>query len=141
MGKVRFHYENLKFRLTQSRNIQAWVEKTALSEKKHILSLDYIFCTDEALYERNLQFLNHDTYTDIITFDLSESTGQIIGEIYISIDRVKDNSLRFEQSFDDELHRVIIHGLLHLCGYGDKKKAEKEKMRTLEDRYLKKRNW
>ena len=141
MGKVRFHYENLKFRLKQSRNIQAWVEKVAHSEKHRILTLDYIFCTDEALYQRNLQFLNHNTYTDIITFDLSEYERQIIGEIYISIDRIKDNALRFEQSFEDELHRVIIHGLLHLCGHGDKKRVEKEKMRSLEDLYLKKRKW
>lgn len=91
------------------------------------------------MLERNIQFLQHKTLTDIITFDLSEEEGLIEGEIYISVDRVKDNAGKFSKSFEDELHRVIIHGVLHLVGYGDKKPKLKAIMREKEDYYLKKR--
>jgi rRNA maturation RNase YbeY len=90
--------------------------------------------------EINQKYLEHDFYTDIITFDLSE-TGAVRGEIYISIDRVRENARKLGVSFKSELHRVIFHGMLHLCGYNDKTKAEKEKIRAKEDQYLNKYNW
>ncbi len=99
-------------------------------------SLNYIFCTDEYLIEVNQQFLQHDYYTDIITFDLSEQGGPIVGEIYISIDRVRDNARANATKVYEELHRVIFHGALHLCGYKDKKPAEIREMRAKEDYYL-----
>jgi rRNA maturation RNase YbeY len=89
----------------------------------------------------NVSYLNHDTLTDIITFDNSETEGLIVGDIFISIDRVQENATTFEVEFTDELHRVMVHGALHLLGYKDKKKAEKEKMREKENYYLKKRKF
>jgi probable rRNA maturation factor len=98
--------------------------------------LNYIFCTDEYLLQVNRDFLQHDYYTDIITFDLSDTSKRVSGEIYISVDRVKDNALTQGVSFTEELHRVIFHGALHLCGYKDKKPAEVKAMRSAEDKYL-----
>lgn len=100
------------------------------------IRLDYVFCSDEALLQVNREFLDHDTYTDIITFDLSEREEDIIGEIRISTDRVADNAQKFGVSYELELHRVIFHGMLHLCGFRDKKPAEKDEMRAQEDACL-----
>ena len=100
-------------------------------------SINYIFCTDKAVLEINRQFLAHDFYTDIITFDLSDSNA-IQAEIYISVDRVKDNATQLGVSFKSELHRIIFHGVLHLCGYKDKKRGEIEEMRSKEGFYLNK---
>ena len=99
--------------------------------------MSYIFCSDTYLLQINKKFLKHDFYTDIITFDLSVSTSKIDGEIYISVDRVIDNSKKAEVVLNEELHRVILHGALHLCGYKDKRQAEILKMRLSEDFYLK----
>ena len=105
-------------------------------ERKQLASLTYIFCSDEYLLDINRQYLNHNYYTDIITFDLSEDTRRVTGEIYISIDRVKDNAHAFKTTFQKELLRVIFHGALHLCGYKDKSKKDQEAMRKAEDKYL-----
>ena len=99
-------------------------------------ALRYIFCSDKYLLEINRQYLNHDYYTDIITFNLSNHPEAVQGEIYISIDRVKDNARQFNASFTQELHRVIFHGALHLCGYKDKTAKEEKLMREKEDQYL-----
>ena len=100
--------------------------------------IDYTFCSDEFLYAMNDQFLGHKSYTDILTFDYTneETPEQISGEIFISIDRIKDNSARFSVPFEDELYRVIIHGVLHLCGYQDESSADKKRMRLKENDYL-----
>lgn len=100
------------------------------------IDLTYVFCSDEYLIDINNKFLDHDTYTDIITFDLSEEEGHIMSEIYISIERVEDNAEKFGVSFEHELHRVIFHGALHLCGYKDKTKEEENAMRQMEEKYL-----
>lgn len=105
-------------------------------EKKRLAELQYIFCSDEYLLQINRQFLRHDYYTDIITFDLSEKGQPINAEIYISIDRVRDNAWKFGSPVGRELCRVIFHGALHLCGYGDKTSGEQEKMRKMENKYL-----
>ena len=104
-------------------------------EGKTAGEISIIFCSDEYLLEMNQQYLHHDYYTDIITFDLGDGTA-IEGELYISVDRVKDNAINMDVPYLDELQRVIIHGILHLCGYKDKKQADQLKMRQLEDRYL-----
>jgi len=104
-------------------------------EKKSLRRLDYIFCTDDYLLSLNRDFLKHDYFTDIITFDLSE-TDQIVGEVYISIDRVKDNAVSLENTFRQELLRVIFHGALHLCGFKDKKPKDIKLMRQKEEFYL-----
>lgn len=106
-------------------------------EQKKLGQLNYVFCSDQSLLQMNREYLNHDFYTDIISFDLSGSTDKISGEIYISLDRVKENAQLFKAPVVEELHRVIFHGALHLCGYGDKSEAEQRTMRKKEDFYLK----
>ena len=139
MGSVQFFYENTPFKLKQALKLKAWVKEAIQKEGFQLKSLSYVFCTDEDLLQRNIQFLNHKTLTDIITFDLSEEEGLIEGEIYISIDRVRENATKFSKTFEDELHRVLIHGVLHLAGYKDKKADQKAEMRKREDFYLRKR--
>ena len=133
---IDFHCE-IKFVLKNKRELQKWIEDVIISENKELGDINYVFCSDEYLLERNIKYLNHDTLTDIISFNYCE--GDIISsDIMISIDRIKENSIIFENSFSKELHRVMIHGVLHLIGYNDKTKKEKQKMREREDFYLKK---
>ena len=113
------------------------LESIFTNEGARLESLNFVFCSDSYLLKINRDFLSHDFYTDIITFDLSEETsGTIIGEVYISVDRVKDNALKLDASFNEELLRVVFHGALHLCGYKDKKKNEIAEMREKEEQYL-----
>ena len=105
-------------------------------EGKPLAELQYIFCSDDYLLAINRHYLSHDYYTDIITFDLSEKGQPINAEIYISVDRVRENAREFESSLKKELHRVIFHGALHLCGYKDKTAAQEKKMRQMEEKYL-----
>jgi probable rRNA maturation factor len=105
-------------------------------EKRILGELHYIFCSDTYLARINREYLHHNTYTDIITFDLSESKAAISGEIYISIDRIRENAVLYNTSFRDELHRVIFHGALHLCGYKDKTTKDAKTIRAKEDFYL-----
>lgn len=131
---IEFHSET-DFELTKQSQILNWMHATAKEEGKHIGALNYIFCDDEYLHKINVEFLNHDTYTDIITFDYCVGD-EIISDIYISIERVKENAKQYSDSFEEELHRVIIHGLLHLCGYKDKTEEEEAIMREKENYYL-----
>ena len=105
-------------------------------EGKQLNELQYIFCSDDYLLDINRQYLNHDYYTDIITFDLSEKGQSINAEIYISVDRVRENAREFGSSLRQELHRVIFHGALHLCGYKDKTSVQEKEMRKMEEKYL-----
>ncbi len=113
-----------------------WIKEVARREKKTIKEINYIFCSDEYLLQLNQGFLNHKTLTDIITFDNSEGKNGLEGEIYISIERVQENAIKFNTEFEDELHRVMIHGVLHLIGYKDKKPSEKALMRKKEEACL-----
>ena len=123
--------------LKQRRLLKKFIIQLFIKEKKSLQAIDIIFCADEYLLEINKQHLQHDFYTDIITFDLSESSANpIIGELYISIDRVKDNAALCDEKFSTELLRVIFHGLLHLCGFKDKTKSDIKTMREKEDEYL-----
>ena len=123
--------------LKQRRLLKKFIIQLFIKEKKSLQSIDIIFCSDEYLLGINKQHLQHDFYTDIITFDLSESSANpIIGELYISIDRVKDNAALRDEKFSTELLRVIFHGLLHLCGFKDKTKSDIKTMREKEDEYL-----
>ena len=123
--------------LKQRRLLKKFIIQLFFKEGKFLQSIDIIFCSDDYLLEINKQHLQHDFYTDIITFDLSESSeNPIIGELYISIDRVKDNSAFRDEKFSSELLRVIFHGLLHLCGFKDKKAKDIKTMRQKEDEYL-----
>ena len=116
--------------------LKSFIEKSVKKEGLSIESLNYVFCSDKYLLEINKQFLDHNYYTDIISFDLSEVPGQLIGEVYISVDRVKDNAKTHRATFSEELLRVIFHGALHFCGYKDKKPSDAKKMRQMEDLWL-----
>ena len=116
--------------------LKSFIEKSVKKEGLSIESLNYVFCSDKYLLEINKQFLDHNYYTDIISFDLSEVPGQLIGEVYISVDRVKDNAKTHGVTLKEELLRVIFHGALHFCGYKDKKPADAKKMRQMEDLWL-----
>jgi rRNA maturation RNase YbeY len=138
---IHLFEEDINIKIKNKLAIKNLLKSTVELEKKKLGELNYIFCSDEYLLEMNVSYLNHDTLTDIITFDNSETEGLIVGDIFISIDRVQENATTFEVEFTDELHRVMVHGALHLLGYKDKKKAEKEKMREKENYYLKKRKF
>jgi probable rRNA maturation factor len=127
--------EKLDFSIPKREEVKKWLIKVAKSEKRKCGKLSYFFCTDRYLHTLNKRFLGHDTYTDIITFDYSNGD-EISGEIFISIDRVKENSKKYEQAFNNELMRIMIHGVLHLCGYGDKAADQKKKMRQKENKAL-----
>jgi len=117
--------------------LKLFLEKQMKKEGIRIECLQYVFCSDKYLLEINKQFLNHDYYTDIISFDLSEVKGALIGDIYISVDRVKENAKLVKTTQTNELLRVIFHGALHFCGYKDKKPADAKLMRSMEDKWLK----
>lgn len=138
---IHFFSEDLVFTLKQKTNVRNWVKATIIEEGYKLAELNFIFCSDAYLLTINQQYLNHDTYTDIITFDNSEVEKEITGDIFISIDRVRDNAAKFKVPFEDELHRVIIHGALHLLGYPDKTKAARAVMTQKEDEYLAKRQF
>jgi rRNA maturation RNase YbeY len=135
-SKVYFFFDNVSINLRERTRLKALVEGIFKKEKKRLATLNYIFCSDRALLRINQEYLEHDFYTDIITFDLSESPGEIAGEIYISVDRVRDNARQHKISFQSELLRVIFHGALHLCGFDDKTEKDKSLMRDRENYYL-----
>ena len=117
--------------------LKTFINKQCLKEGVHIKTLQYVFCSDAFLLDINKRFLNHNFYTDIISFDLSEQKGSLIGDVYISIDRVKENAKTEGNLYTHELLRVIFHGALHFCGYKDKKPADQKMMRSMEDKWLK----
>ena len=133
--EVQFHYLQ-KTPFTNRILVKETIKHLFKKEKKILGQLTYIFCSDEYLLQINKEYLQHNYYTDIITFDLSDTNNQVNGEVYISIDRVKDNAKTFQTGFQKELLRVIFHGALHLCGYKDKSKSEEALMRKTEDKYL-----
>lgn len=128
---ISFNYET-DFQLDNEEAFENWISRVIASESKELGEISYIFCDDEYLHKINVAYLNHDDLTDIISFDYSE--GKILqGDIFISIERVKDNAYEFNVSFEEELKRVMIHGVLHYCGYKDKSEADEKIMRSKED--------
>ena len=136
MASIRFFTESTNFKISSPRKTRAWIRAVAKIEKRAISEINYIFCSDTYLLELNQRFLKHNTLTDIITFDNTEEGKDINGEIYISIDRVKENSKNLGTLFQEELHRVIFHGALHLCGFKDKTRQQKVIMRNKEEQNL-----
>jgi len=132
---IHFFTEDLEFKLKHKKILKSSLCEVANSHKKQIEELNYIFCSDSYLHSINLQYLNHDTYTDIITFDNSIDK-EIIGDIFISIERVAENAFKFNVTKELELYRIMSHGLLHLCGFKDKKKDDKLKMTEAENKAL-----
>lgn len=135
-AKIEFHAHEVSFTLKNRKKLKSFIQSIFKEEIGKAASLSYIFCTDKYLLEMNRQYLDHDYYTDIITFDLSASNDFIIGEVYISIDRVKENASLNKTSFKHELHRVLFHGALHLSGQNDKTPGQLKQMRNREDLYL-----
>ena len=130
---IHFFYENTEEKIQE--NLKIWIEKIIISEEKKIGEINYIFCDDEYLLKINQDFLDHDYYTDIITFD--QVRGKTIsGEIFVSLQRIKDNANLISKNYEEEKKRVIAHGILHLCGYKDKTEEEQKTMRAKEDFYL-----
>ncbi|MBN7809780.1 rRNA maturation RNase YbeY [Algoriphagus sp. H41] len=134
---INFFSEAIKFSLPEKNRRKAWLKQLAKSEDFKIGELNYIFCSDEYLYDINVEYLDHDTYTDIITFDNSEEEKQLEGDIFISIDRVRENATKHGQDEASELSRVISHGLFHLMGYKDKSKEQSAAMRSQEELAIK----
>jgi probable rRNA maturation factor len=133
---ITFQVEKIKFNLKKKITIKLWIAKVLQLEKKQVGQINFLFTNDEEILKKNIQFLKHNTYTDIITFNYCKDK-IINGDIIISIDRVKENAEKFKSDFEEELKRVLIHGVLHLCGYNDKKTADTELMRKKENWALK----
>lgn len=136
---ISFFNEDIEHKLKQKSDLKNWIKLIATKNKKLTGDLNFIFTSDERLLEKNIEYLNHKTLTDIITFDYSEGP-KINGDLFISVDRVKDNAFKFNTEFTTELHRVMIHGVLHLCGYKDKTAKDAKIMRLKEDEALKLRS-
>ncbi|MER3319499.1 MAG: rRNA maturation RNase YbeY [Allomuricauda sp.] len=132
---IEFHFKN-EFVIQNKPDYADWINRVIISEGFSVGQIDYIFCSDEYLLELNKEYLNHDTFTDIITFDYTDGK-TISGDIFISTDRVEDNARKFDVEFLNELRRVMSHGVLHLAGFGDKSKEEKKTMRGKEEEKIK----
>ena len=130
---IEFMVEDVEFELSDAQDLTSWIERVAEVHEHEIVQLTYIFCSDEYLHKVNVEYLDHDTYTDVITFDNADDADIIEGDIFISVDRVRENAITHGVSFRDELHRVMIHGVLHLLGYADKDLLSQTAMRKKED--------
>ena len=132
---ITYSSENVSFPKIKRRETTAWIRRVAATYGKRVGEVGYLFCDDEKILEVNREYLQHDYYTDIITFDYCE--GDVLnGDLVISLDTVRSNALQFGKAYDEELHRVIIHGILHLCGQNDKGPGEREQMEAAENRAL-----
>jgi rRNA maturation RNase YbeY len=134
---IHFFSEEIRFTLKEKLNRKRWLTKIATNAGFKIKELNYVFCSDEYLYQMNRDYLKHDTYTDIITFDNSEKKGEIEGDIFVSIDRVRENAKTHNQEVETEMNRVLAHGMLHLMGYKDKTQEEVALMRLKEEESIK----
>lgn len=139
ISPITFFKEGVSFRLNNQEALRKWIALAAKKEGYSIDQLNYIFCSDRYLKKMNVSYLNHNYYTDIITFDNSTEKKKIIGDVFISIDTVKYNATEYKTSLENELARVMIHGLLHLVGYSDQSPKDQKKMRSMEDFWLSKK--
>jgi rRNA maturation RNase YbeY len=136
LGTITLNNHSIQFSLKDKLFIKSFLARVFAEEGVVFQSVSYVFCTDEFLLKLNQEYLSHDTLTDILTFTLSNSSLPVVSEIYISVERVKENAEKLKVPFITELYRVMIHGILHLCGYTDQTKSEKANMRKKEDYYL-----
>lgn len=134
--EILFFSHEVKVRTQHKEIIREWLDKTAKKHNHKIGSVHIIFCSDEFLRKMNKEYMNHDYYTDIVTFHYEEKKSTLAGELYISIDRIRENAVKFNIQRENEKRRVIIHGLLHLLGFNDENREEKKMMTTLENKYL-----
>jgi probable rRNA maturation factor len=135
-GNIEFYYEEVDIPGFSEKEIREWIIRTIVSEEGIPGDITFIFCNDSYLLNMNIQYLQHDTLTDIITFDYCEEMGNVSGDIFISMDRVRENATELNLSYEEELKRVIIHGVLHLLGYIDKEPSDEALMRRKENYYL-----
>jgi rRNA maturation RNase YbeY len=133
---IQFFSEGVSFQLKNEKDIQDWLLAVIKQEKLEAGVINYIICDDDYLLELNQKFLDRDTLTDVIAFDYSESDKEVSGDVFISLERTRENASNYKQSPENELLRVIVHGMLHLCGYEDKSSSQKEQMTRKEDKYL-----
>lgn len=133
MENITFFTEDIEYSISNEVEVKQWIHEIINKHDFKLIGVNYILCSDEYLHKVNVEYLDHDTYTDIITFDNSEYENEIESDIFVSIDRIIDNAKNIGNSEKDELHRVLIHGILHLLGFKDKSKEDAEKMRQLED--------
>jgi probable rRNA maturation factor len=138
MAGIRFNYQDTDFKLNHPRLTSQWLSLVARKEKAAFASLDFIFCSDQYLLKINQDYLQHDDLTDVITFNYGDPDDRkhIEGEVYVSVERIKENAMTFKVDVDSELHRVLVHGVLHLFGYTDKSVADQRTMRSKEAAYL-----
>jgi len=136
VNSVHFYFEKVRLTLKERGKLKCFINSLVAKEKKNLNNLNYIFCNDNTLLEINRKYLNHNFYTDVISFDLSSSRKEILADIYISVDRIRENAKSFKITMEEELHRVMLHGLLHLCGYNDKTEVQRQLIRKKEDFYL-----
>ena len=133
---IQFHNADINYQIKEIKNLRKWLIYIVNTKNKSIESINYIFCSDSYLHEINIKYLSHDTYTDIITFPYHEEGDEIQSDIFISIDRAKENSKKYNHSLRNEIHRLLVHGILHLIGYDDHSPNEKHQMTKAEDKYL-----
>ena len=133
---INFHTEEIDFKVLNPIKTKRWLKSVIESEGFELLEINYIFCNDKYLHKINVEYLEHDTLTDIITFDNSEEDQLIEGDIFVSIERIIDNTQDFNTTFEQEFKRVIVHGVLHLCGYFDKTDEDEKQMRDKENYYI-----
>src|SRR6476646_4466376 len=136
INSVHFYFEKVDLSLKERGSLKGFINTLIVKEKRKLNNLNYIFCSDKVLLRINRKYLGHNFYTDVVTFNLSSSPKEILADIYISVDRIKENSKSFQIPIKEELHRVMFHGLLHLCGYNDKTEHQKGLMKKMEDFYL-----
>lgn len=135
INKICYSCIDIKFTLLNKREVSSWIKRVVTLEGSSIECVNFIFCSDKYLHETNLRYLNHDTYTDVITFDYSNNRKFLLSDIFISVERVRENAAQYNQTFMLELCTVMIHGILHLLGYNDELDIDKSKMRQLENKY------
>jgi probable rRNA maturation factor len=141
MPSISFFEEDINFKLKNKKLVKQWITNTIQAEGFKLKELTYIFCSDNYLLEINRRYLDHNYFTDVITFDNASTEKVVVGDIFISIDRIRENAADFNATETDELHRVIIHGVLHLLGYADKNAVTKQEMTQKEEIYLSKRGF
>lgn len=136
MATIHFFNEDLNYRIRNIRKIRTWIIAAIKHEGGELENINFILTSDAFLHQINVEYLAHDTYTDIITFEYNEPGNPILSDIYISVDRCRENAKSYKVSLKEEIHRILIHGVLHLLGYKDKSKTEKQLMTSKEDYYL-----
>lgn len=133
---INFHTESIDFKVANPIKTKRWLKSVIEAEGFDLSEINYIFCDDEYLHKINVEYLDHDTLTDIITFDNSEDENLIEGDIFVSVERITDNAKDFNTTFEQEFKRVVVHGVLHLCGYYDKTDEDEKQMRAKEEHYI-----